>query len=172
MLNSSSITLQSIVKTPKTGALWKWYHKGSHFKIRANFYQVPISFSVTIYSNSMELKSMQQHSQNNSTVLVFQKYPPEVINSAVTPYNHLSSKKAKKNRTSMYDVQKVFKGPSFSISLVFLFTLTCLTWLIHTSVLPSNWNPDKMFAPTGLLGQVHTVKKIFLKFLHAGAIFF
>ena len=46
----------------------------------------------------MELKSMQQHSQNNSTVLVFQKYPPEVINSAVTPYNHLSnqSKKAKK----------------------------------------------------------------------------
>ena len=45
----------------------------------------------------MELKSMQQHSQNNSTVLVFQKYPPEVINSAVTPYNHLShqSKKAK-----------------------------------------------------------------------------
>merc|ERR1712008_612746 len=46
--------------------------------------------SVTIYSNSMELKSMQQHSQNNSTVLVFQKYPPEVINSAVTPYNHLS----------------------------------------------------------------------------------
>ena len=45
----------------------------------------------------MELKSMQQHSQNNSTVLVFQKYPPEVINSSVTPYNHLShqSKKAK-----------------------------------------------------------------------------
>ena len=91
------ITLQSILKTPKTRALWKWYHKGSHFKIRANFYQVPISFSVTIYSNSMELKSMQQHSQNNSTVLVFQKYPPEVINSSVTPYNHLShqSKKAK-----------------------------------------------------------------------------
>ena len=74
----------------------------------------------------MELKSMQQHSQNNSTVLVFQKYPPEVINSAVTPYNHLSSKKAKKTRTSMYDVQKVFKGTSFSISLVFLFTLTRL----------------------------------------------
>jgi len=34
---------------------------------------------------------MQQHSQNNSTVLVFQKYPLEVINSAVTPYNHLST---------------------------------------------------------------------------------
>ena len=50
--------------------------------------------------------------------------------------------------------------------------LTRLTWLIHTSVLPSIWNPDKIFAPTGLLGQVHMVKKIFLKFLHAGAIFF
>ena len=37
--------------------------------------------------------------------------------------------------------------------------LTRLTWLIHTSVLPSNWNPDKIFAPTGLLGEVHTVKK-------------
>ena len=38
---------------------------------------------------------------------------------------------------------------------------TRLTWLIHISVLPSNWNPDKFFAPTGLLGQVHTVKKYF-----------
>merc|ERR1712051_1103142 len=53
-----------------------------------------------------------------------------------------------------------------------ILNLTRLTWLIHTSVLPSNWNPDKIFAPTGLLGQVHLVKKIFLKFLHAGAIFF
>ena len=53
----------------------------------------------------------------------------------------------------------------------YLGLLTRLAWLIHTSVLPSNWNPDKIFAPTGLLGQVHTVKKIFLKFLHAGATF-
>ena len=52
-----------------------------------------------------------------------------------------------------------------------IFDLTRLTWLIHTSVLPSNWNPVKIFAPTGLLGQVHMVKRIFLKFLHAGAIF-
>ena len=29
-----------------------------------------------------------------------------------------------------------------------------------------------MFALTGSLGQVHTVNKLFLKFLHAGAIFF
>ena len=50
--------------------------------------------------------------------------------------------------------------------------LTRLTWLIHTSVLPSIWNPGKIFAPTGLLGQVHMVKQIFLKFLHAGSIFF
>ena len=35
--------------------------------------------------------------------------------------------------------------------------LTRLTWLIHTSVLPSIWNPDKILAPTGLLGKViHT----------------
>ena len=49
-----------------------------------------------MYGNSIELRSMQQH-QNNT--VVFQKYPPEVINSAVTPYNHLSnpSKKAKNN---------------------------------------------------------------------------
>ena len=26
--------------------------------------------------------------------------------------------------------------------------LTRLTWLIHTSVLPSNWNPGKIFALT------------------------
>ena len=51
-------------------------------------------------------------------------------------------------------------------------SLTRLTWLIHTSVLPSSWNPDKIFAPTGLLGQVHKVKKKFLKFLYAGAIFY
>ena len=46
--------------------------------------------------------------------------------------------------------------------------LTHLTWLIHTSVLPSNWNPGKIFVLTVWLGQVHTVKKIFLIFLHAG----
>ena len=47
-------------------------------------------------------------------------------------------------------------------------TLTRLTWLIHISVLPSNWNLDKIFALTGQLGQVHMAKKIFLIFLHAG----
>ena len=46
--------------------------------------------------------------------------------------------------------------------------LTRLTWLIHTSVLPSIWNPGKIFAPIGQLGQAHMVKKIFLIFLHAG----
>ena len=30
---------------------------------------------------------------------------------------------------------------------------------------------SRIFAPTGLLGQVRVVRKIFLKFLHAGAIF-
>ena len=64
-------------------------------------------------------------------------------------------------------VIKIVHCPSIFQSVL----LTRLTWLIHTSVLPSNWNPDKMFPPTGLLGQVHMVKKIFLKFLHAGAIF-
>ena len=47
-------------------------------------------------------------------------------------------------------------------------SLTRLTWLIHTSVLPSNWNLGKISALTGQLGQVHMVKKIFLIFLHAG----
>ena len=65
----------------------------------------------------MELKSMQQHSQNNSTVLVFQKYPPEVINSAVTPYNHLShqSKKAKnKNIYVLVQYKKSLKAQSLA----------------------------------------------------------
>ena len=38
-------------------------------------------------------------------------------------------------------------------------SLTPLTWLIHTSVLPSNWNPGKIFALTVWLGQVCMVKK-------------
>ena len=50
--------------------------------------------------------------------------------------------------------------------------LTRLTWLIHTSVLPLNWNPGKIFVLTVWLGQVHTVRKIFLIFFHAGAAFF
>ena len=45
--------------------------------------------------------------------------------------------------------------------------LTHLTLLIHTSVLPSNWNLCKIFAPIRQLGQVHMVKKIFPIFLHA-----
>ena len=49
--------------------------------------------------------------------------------------------------------------------------LTRLTWLIHTSVLPSNWNLGH-FALKSQLGQVHMVREIFLIFLHAGAIFF
>ena len=50
----------------------------------------------------------------------------------------------------------------------FPLVLTRHTWLIHTSVLPSNWNLDKIFALTGQLGQVHVAKKIFVIFLHAG----
>ena len=38
-------------------------------------------------------------------------------------------------------------------------------------VLPSNCNLGKIFALTGPLGQVHMVKELFLKFLHAEAIF-
>jgi len=41
-------------------------------------------------------------------------------------------------------------------------TLTRLTLLIHTSVLPSNWN-----LRLGPLGQVHMVKWMFEIFLHA-----
>ena len=37
--------------------------------------------------------------------------------------------------------------------------LTRLTQLIHTSLLPSNWNLDKFFALLGELGQVHMAKK-------------
>ena len=36
--------------------------------------------------------------------------------------------------------------------------LTRLTQLIHTSLLPSNWNLDKFFALLGELGQVHTLE--------------
>ena len=47
-------------------------------------------------------------------------------------------------------------------------TLTRLTWLVHTSFLPSSWNLDKNFALTGELGQAHMAKKIFPIFFHAG----
>ena len=49
--------------------------------------------------------------------------------------------------------------------------LTRLTWLIHTSVLPLDWNLGNIFAVTGPLGQVHMAKNLFLKLLHAEAIF-
>ena len=39
--------------------------------------------------------------------------------------------------------------------------LARLTWLIHSSVLPSIWNLSKSFVLTGPLGQVHMVKKYF-----------
>ena len=45
--------------------------------------------------------------------------------------------------------------------LVYLIFLTRLTLLIHTSVLPSNWNLSKFFAPIGQLGQAHMVKECF-----------
>ena len=55
----------------------------------------------------------------------------------------------------------------FECSIIWWKFLTRLTWLIHTPLLPSNWNLDKMFALTGQLGQVHMAKKIFPIFLHA-----
>ena len=46
--------------------------------------------------------------------------------------------------------------------------LTRLTWLTHTSLLPSNWDLDKIFALAVELGQVHMANKNFPIFLHAG----
>ena len=46
--------------------------------------------------------------------------------------------------------------------------LTRLTWLIHTSLLPSSCQLDKNFTLIGDLAQVHMSRKIFLIFLHAG----
>ena len=40
---------------------------------------------------------------------------------------------------------------------LFCVSLTRLTWMIHTSFLPSNWNLGKIFALTGPLGLVHIV---------------
>ena len=39
--------------------------------------------------------------------------------------------------------------------------LTRITWLIHTSFLPSSWNPNNFFALAGYLAQVHMSKKKF-----------
>ena len=72
-------------------------------------------------------------------------------------------------RFSTHEEILIFAKKKTRCTFVCIYNLTRLTWLIHTSVLPSIWNPDKIFAPTGLLGQVHIVKKIFLKFLHAGS---
>ena len=50
--------------------------------------------------------------------------------------------------------------------------LTCLTWLVHTSFLPSSWNLDKFFALTGELGQAHMAKKIFPIFYMGENVYF
>ena len=57
---------------------------------------------------------------------------------------------------------------SFEISRTFFESLTCLTRLNRTSLLPSSCNLDKKFALTGHLAQVHLSKFFFLIFLHAG----
>ena len=46
--------------------------------------------------------------------------------------------------------------------------LTRLRPLNRTSLLPSSWNLDKIFALTGHLAQVHMANKKFPIFLHAG----
>ena len=46
--------------------------------------------------------------------------------------------------------------------------LTRLRRLNRTSLLPSSWNLDKIFALTDHLAQVQMSKKIFSIFLHAG----
>ena len=64
----------------------------------------------------------------------------------------------------MGTIARSFNIPQASSN--FCLNLNTSTWLIHISVLPSNWNLIKNFAVTGQLGQVHTIKKIFLIFLH------
>ena len=50
----------------------------------------------------------------------------------------------------------------------YILLLTRLTWLTHTSLLPSNWELDEIFALAVELGQVHMANKNFPIFLHAG----
>ena len=52
----------------------------------------------------------------------------------------------------MYLLEKIMNASSLA-------SLTCLTLMVHTSFLPSNWNLDKIFALTGELDQVHMAKK-------------
>ena len=47
------------------------------------------------------------------------------------------------------------------------FYLTRLTWLTHTSLLPSNWDLDELFALAVELGQVYMANKKFPIFLNA-----
>ena len=58
------------------------------------------------------------------------------------------------NQTS-FSLSAEGKIPTIFIIIIYL---RRLTWLIYTSVLPSNWNLDKTFALTGQLGQVHMAK--------------
>ena len=62
---------------------------------------------------------------------------------------------------------KILRGDYLRAGIINMSYLTD-SYISFTLKLESGQN----FAPTGLLGQVHMVKKIFLKFLHAGAIFF
>ena len=54
---------------------------------------------------------------------------------------------------AMYLLEKIMNASSLA-------SLTCLTLMVHTSFLPSNWNLDKIFALTGELGPVHKAKKL------------
>ena len=60
----------------------------------------------------------------------------------------------------------IFLSLTFPISLSD-FYLTRLTWLTHTSLLPSNWDLDELFALAVELGQVYMANKKFPIFLNA-----
>ena len=61
------------------------------------------------------------------------------------------------------------KNLIFDILLIFLLLLTRLTWLIHKSVLPPDWNLYTQNTIFGLKMMVKSgLEKFILKYLHAG----
>ena len=84
-----------------------------------------------------------------------------MINSLIRPFIHLTKKSFE------------FLGQMGVALILCYLMLYCLILCAYHELINTSYLTDSYisFAPTGLLGQVHIVKKLFLKFLHAGAIF-
>ena len=127
-------------------------------------------FHVSLYKKSWMISNNSQTHPDESQLKMCHLCTFKTLKDKALFY-HIEVKHEKKTRFNCPSCDRQFyfeHQMKRHIKSTYILVLTRLTWLIHTSVLPSIWNPGKIFAPIGQLGQAHMVKKIFLIFLHAG----